>query len=94
MLSWQSRLVAYLNQRIRYPWTSRIHGENGVVRLRFTIDRDGRVLVSSLEKSSGYARLDNAGLALLQQASPLPKPPRSVSWQSSELIVPVRYSLD
>lgn len=43
-----------------YPSASRREEEEGVVVLRLTIEADGTVVDSSIEKSSGFARLDEA----------------------------------
>ena len=43
--------------------------------MRFTVDAGGSVLSAALVRSSGDATLDAEAVALLQRASPLPKPP-------------------
>jgi protein TonB len=43
-----------------YPSASRRLEEEGTVTLRFLIGTDGRVLQAEIEKTSGYARLDDA----------------------------------
>ena len=43
-----------------YPKASRRLTEEGIVALRFLVDRDGRVLNAEVERSSGYSRLDDA----------------------------------
>jgi protein TonB len=43
-----------------YPSQSRRLQESGTVQLRFYVGADGRVIESSVEKSSGYRRLDEA----------------------------------
>jgi periplasmic protein TonB len=49
----------------RYPPVSERLHEEGVVSLRFLISENGQVLSGSVEKSSGYKRLDDAALAAL-----------------------------
>ena len=46
-----------------YPAASRRANETGVVRLRFLIGVDGKVLDSKIERSSGSRRLDEAARA-------------------------------
>jgi len=43
-----------------YPNQSRRLQESGTVQLRFYVSAEGRVIESSIEKSSGYKRLDEA----------------------------------
>jgi periplasmic protein TonB len=49
----------------RYPVASERLHEEGVVSLKFLISENGQVLSGSVEKSSGYKRLDDAALAAL-----------------------------
>ena len=49
----------------RYPAASERLHEQGVVSLKFLISENGQVLSGSVEKSSGYKRLDDAALAAL-----------------------------
>ena len=49
----------------RYPPASMRLREEGVVTLKFLISENGQVLSGSVEKSSGYKRLDDAALAAL-----------------------------
>ncbi|MDI9335218.1 MAG: TonB family protein [Cytophagales bacterium] len=50
----------------RYPPTSERLREEGVVSLKFLISENGQVVSGSVEKSSGYRRLDDAALAALR----------------------------
>jgi periplasmic protein TonB len=49
----------------RYPAASERMGEEGVVSLKFLISENGQVLSGSVEKSSGYKRLDDAALSAI-----------------------------
>jgi protein TonB len=61
--------------------------------VRFTIDRQGNVLSSALEESSGHDTLDQAAVELPRRASPLPPPPSAVARDRMELVVPVRFAI-
>lgn len=50
-------------EKPRYPPASVRLREEGVVGVRLLIDENGRVVSGSVEKSSGYKRLDDAALA-------------------------------
>jgi len=67
--------------------------QQGVVHLRFTIDREGKVLASEINKSSGFELLDEEVLALIQRAQPVPPPPPEVTGNRIEMLVPVSFSL-
>ena len=62
-----------------------------MVLLRFRMDRDGKLLDSRIEKSSGSDALDQEALAALARAQPLPAPPVEVPGNPLELIVPVDF---
>lgn len=88
--SWKSRLVAQLERHKRYPAEAR--GDHGVAQLAFSIDRSGGVHHARIVRSSGSSVLDQATLALVARAAPLPPPPPEVSGSQIAVVVPVRYN--
>jgi protein TonB len=50
-----------------YPSASRRNEEEGTVQLRFLIGTEGQVMESQVEKSSGFARLDEAARLALSR---------------------------
>src|SRR5262249_34959701 len=91
--SWQAQLVAWLEKYKRYPRVAQEQRQQRVVHLRFTIEREGKVLTSEINKSSGFELLDNEVLALIQRAQPVPAPPPEVPGNRIEMLVPVSFSL-
>lgn len=91
--SWEGRVLAQLNGKRRYPPWSMSRREQGAPYVRFVIDRDGKVLSSRLERSSGFPDLDREAVALPRRASPLPKPPADRPGDTVELIAPVEFFL-
>lgn len=87
---WQSRLMSHLERRKKYPSEARSNREEGTVYVRFRIDDSGNVLSVSLSRSSGYPSLDNAVLAMVQNASPVPAPPAGVN---KTITAPVRFNI-
>ncbi|MFG1464384.1 energy transducer TonB [Xanthobacter sp. DSM 24535] len=88
--TWRGRLMAHLNRNKRYP--AEANGERGMARLRFTIDRSGRVIGASLVGSAGSSVLDREVLALIHRASPVPAPPPEVAGSTISLTVPVNFN--
>ncbi len=86
---WQRELIAHLNKYKRDP-TSR-PDQGAEVVIRFVIDRTGHVVSAKVEKSSGDAVVDEAALAMLRRADPLPTPPRSATGEELTFVVPIRF---
>jgi protein TonB len=90
-MDWQGRLLAHLEANKRYPTSALSRRQQGVAHVRFVMNREGRVLSSRLERSSGNAALDRAALDMLTRAQPLPRPPAEVVGDRIELVVPVEF---
>lgn len=88
---WQSRVLGRLNAVKAYPASARARRQQGVVLIRFTLDRKGNLLTVALERSSGFALLDREAVALPKRASPLPPPPEDIGGERIELVVPVEF---
>ena len=86
-------LLQRLNRFKVYPAALRKEKVEGRVVLRFTIDANGSVVGSGVERSSGHADLDRAAARMLTRASPLPAIPASMGKRRLTLSVPVEYSL-
>lgn len=84
---------AHLNRRKAYPVEARQARQQGVVVVRFTVDRNGNVSGVSIKRSSGHGTLDSATLALVQRVAPLPRMPASMQRDSLTLSLPIDYSL-
>lgn len=84
---------AHLNRRKVYPSEARKARQQGVVTVRFTVDRNGNVSNASIKRSSGHDILDQATLDLLRRVAPLPRMPSSMQRESITLSLPIDYSL-
>jgi protein TonB len=91
--TWQGLLLAHLDKHKRYPRDAQFRRQQGVPYIRFVMDREGRVLSSVLERSSGFVSLDREAVDLPRRAQPLPKPPDDVEGATIELVVPVEFSV-
>ena len=65
----------------------------GVVHVRFSMDRSGQLTASQVARSSGFALLDEEALESLKRASPLPRPPVAVHGETLNLNVPIRFRI-
>ncbi len=93
--SWQGDLLRHLSKYKKYPEDARRRGMQGINRLRFVVDGEGRVLSYEIAGGSGSAALDRATLEMIRRAQPLPKPPAELLNNGTlEVVAPFVYSLD
>jgi len=93
--SWQGTLLAHLGKYKKYPPAAQSRGKEGLNRLRFVVDGEGKVLSYELVGRSGNADLDRATLEMIRRAEPLPKPPAEMLTNGSiEIVAPFVYSID
>jgi protein TonB len=92
-LNFREHLLGHLQRHKRYPPSAQSRRQQGVSYVRFTMDRAGRVLASTLERASRHAVLDAEALALLQRAQPLPPLPDEIDGDTLEIVVPIEFFL-
>jgi protein TonB len=92
-LDYFSLVSAHLNRRKSYPPEAKRAREEGVVTVRFTVDRDGNVSGAAIRRSSGHDLLDAATLDLLRRVAPLPKMPPTMPRDSVTISLPIEYAL-
>lgn len=73
------QLVQHIQKFQQYPAKARERHAEGLTLVNFTIDREGHILSSGIQKSSGSADLDQEGLAMLTRAQPLPAFPSTIT---------------
>ncbi|MGA8919670.1 MAG: TonB family protein, partial [Pseudolabrys sp.] len=91
--NWKSQLVAQLERSKRYPPEAQSRGEQGVAQLAFSVDRSGGVHNARITRSSGSSLLDQATLALVARAAPLPPPPPEITGSQIPISVPIHYNM-
>jgi len=86
-------LAAHLNRRKSYPVEARKARQEGVVTVRFTVDRDGNVSDVAIKRSSGHDILDARTLDLVQRVAPMPRMPTTMQRDRISLSLPIEYTL-
>ena len=81
------------NPAPQYPMISRRLHEEGRVVLRVRIDESGKVVDLEVHKSSGFDRLDHAGLAAVKAWTFVPRQVNGKS-MGQTLLVPVLFKLN
>jgi protein TonB len=77
-----------------YPDAARANRQRGRVVTRVTINRAGELVAVSVDRSSGWPLIDNAELAAIRRAMPLPPPPAGMPGDPLVLILPMTYNYE
>ncbi|HWK95643.1 MAG TPA: TonB family protein [Pseudolabrys sp.] len=88
-VTWQRELLAHLDRYKRYP-AERLQRDAEII-VNLLLDRKGRVVSASVSRSSGFAAFDEAAVAMVQRASPLPAPPPLVADEGLSFQLPVNF---
>lgn len=91
--SYAARIRSWLYAHKIYPKRSRMRREEGIVRVRFVLDRHGQLLEGGIVEGSGYSALDQECQAMMHRASPYPTAPRDVPGERIEFTVPIEFVL-
>ena len=93
-----SRVYRHIDPHRDYPAAARAARQHGRVVTRVTINRDGELLDVRLDRSSGWPLIDDAEMAAIRRAMPLPPVPDGMPRRSGrpgpadELLTEVRLS--
>lgn len=88
-VTWQKRLIAHLDKHKRYPTDRAMKGAEIVVGI--VLDRMGRVLSTNIITGSGDTSFDDAALAMMRRADPVPAPPPLVADEGLSFALPVVF---
>ena len=93
MMSYEAQILAHLKRHQQYPRAAKRRRLEGTARVTFRLDRQGKVLSRSIVGGSGYEILDQATLAAVDRASPMPPPPDGIPSDTVSVTVPVHFEL-
>jgi len=80
-----------INSFLTYPPEALEKGWEGIVKVRFTLNRDGRIKEIYIAESSGYPLLDAEAMLTVKDASPYPFPDAYKNRKELEITLPVNY---
>ena len=92
-IRYEEMLFAWMDRHKQYPMLAQRRGLEGSGSVRVRIDREGRVLERSVEKTTGEAMLDQAALDMVRRASPFPAVPAEYAGDGFEFVAPLQYRL-
>jgi TonB family protein len=88
-LTWHKALLSHLNRHKRYP--SRSERRSAEASVTFTLDRRGHVISYAIKRSAGHPAFDDAALAMMKRADPVPPPPPAIADEGLTFEVPVQF---
>jgi TonB family protein len=90
-VTWQKKLMAHLERFKRYPTTGVPRSTR--IEVGFTLDRLGHVVSAEIRQGSGDLAFDQAALAMLRRADPVPPPPPLIADEGLNFTLPVVYRI-
>lgn len=91
--SYAAKVRSWLLAHKIYPRGARMRREEGLVRVRFVIDRTGRLLEGGVVDGCGRTALDDEAAAMLRRASPYPAAPIDMPGERFEITAPIEFVL-
>lgn len=92
-MAYAAKVRSWLYAHKVYPRRARMRREEGIVRVRFIIDRTGMLLEGIVIGSSGKSSLDEEAQAMMHRASPFPSAPAAITGERIEFIAPIEFIL-
>lgn len=89
-----SRVFRHIEPFRNYPDTARANRQRGRVVTRVTINRAGELVAIAVDRSSGWPLIDNAEIAAIRRAMPLPPPPAGMPGDPIVLVLPMTYNYE
>jgi protein TonB len=87
--TWQKELAAHLDKHKRYP--AERSRQSAEIVVSFTLDRTGHILSVRVVKGSGDPVFDDAALAMMRRADPVPPPPPLIADEGLSFSLPVVF---
>jgi protein TonB len=93
--SYDATLRSWLERFKRYPSAAKRRGQQGIIHLQVTIDRQGKLITYKLLSHSPYRLLNKAVEKMIVRATPLPPVPKGMAIHQDELtlVIPVSFLL-
>jgi protein TonB len=87
--TWQKELAVHLDKYKRYP--AGRPPQSAEIVIGFVLDRTGHVVSADIVKGSGDTAFDDAALAMMRRADPVPAPPPLLADQGLSFTMPVIF---
>jgi protein TonB len=91
--SYAAKVRSWLYAHKVYPRRARMRREEGMVQVRFVLDREGVLLEGAVVRRSGNVVLDDEAEAMLRRSSPYPRAPADLPGERIEFTAPIEFTL-
>lgn len=88
--AWRKKIKIQLVRNKSFPPGA--NGQGGTAKVKFVIDRQGKLISRELAESSGSELLDAAALGMVERAAPFPEAPAEVGDDRLTFTVPVIFT--
>lgn len=88
--AWRKKIVIQLVSKREIP--PRAIGQTGTAKIKFVINRQGKLTSTELVESTGSELLDAAAMRIVARAEPFPEPPAEVSDDQLTFTVPFVFT--
>ena len=88
--AWKKKIQIRLASNKEFPPGAA--GQSGTVKVKFAIDRQGKLTSKELAESSGSELLDAAALRMIERSEPFPEPPAEVKDDMLSFTLPVIFA--
>ena len=88
--AWMKKIEIQLASKKLFPPGA--IGQSGTAKVKFVIDRQGKLISRGLVESTGSELLDAAALGMVERAEPFPEPPAEVRDDGLTFLVPVIFA--
>ncbi len=88
-----SQLKRWVYKKLKYPAKSVEREEEGVVRMKVSINRDGALSGVILEQEAEYSRLAKAAIKAVEKSEPFPNFPASIKEDEFSFSLPIVFRL-
>lgn len=91
--SYFEKIIYLVNQNKRYPRISKINKESGVVKVSFTIEKDGKIVGTKVDCPCGHPRLNEAAVQAIKSIVNFDPIPIELNKEKINITIPVRFVL-
>jgi protein TonB len=88
--AWKKKIVIQLMSKKEFPPGA--IGQSGTAKVKFVIDRQGKLISREVVESAGSELLDAAALRMVERAEPFPEPPAEVKDERFTFMLPVTFT--